>query len=233
MMFSFSGSRIRKDTLSIDVLSQSLEWTCPYFFKPCAKRQRQARSHVRGLLLRLLLSGSGCSFIPRAEVGLTCIIERPKYVIPPALSEVEGTGGTAVLVVPEWRNRSSISDLKAYWAFFAGAWAAFCCRIFTSQFVPDLPGPPVPAAASALPANYPVSPPAAHSSPCTSVRIPYACSTTDAAVPPCIPAAGFPDIPVAVNTSAPARSRKCTGSANPPGTSNRALSPWPRCAETR
>jgi len=41
-----------------------------------------------------------------AEVEFFFIIHHPKFVIPPALSEVEGTGGTAVLAVPERRYGS-------------------------------------------------------------------------------------------------------------------------------
>jgi hypothetical protein len=47
-----------------------------------------------------------------AEVGFSHIIQHPKSVISPALSEVEGTGGTALLAVPERRNLSSPSDFR-------------------------------------------------------------------------------------------------------------------------
>jgi hypothetical protein len=39
-------------------------------------------------------------------------MHRPKPVISPALSEVEGTGGTALFAVPERRNSSSTSDFR-------------------------------------------------------------------------------------------------------------------------
>ncbi len=54
MISSFSGSKIRKGIPSRDVLSQLLEWTCLYLFKPCAIRQPQAHPGVQELQLRHL-----------------------------------------------------------------------------------------------------------------------------------------------------------------------------------
>ena len=235
MIFSFSGSKIRKDTLSIGVLSQSLEWTCLYLFKPRDKRQRQARSHVRGLQL-LYFSSAAISQWPlgRARLFTLCEVKSTARGKGPARHSERSLRSEVRFSIARFLCDESLFDFKfqVYWILLVVVRSTFRIPI-TSQFVPDLSGPPVPAAASALPANYPVSPPAAHSSPCTSVRIPYACSIPDAAFRPYILAAESPDIPAAGNTSAPAHSRKCTGSGNQPGTSNRALSPWPRCAETR
>src|SRR5208282_5310012 len=52
VIFSFSGSKTRKGIPSIGVLSQLLEWTCLYPFRPRAVRQRQVHPSVQGQQLR-------------------------------------------------------------------------------------------------------------------------------------------------------------------------------------
>jgi len=170
MMFSFSGSKIRKGILSIGVLSQLLECPYLYLFKPRAERQCQAHFDVRGL-------------------------QRQHFSFPPQNSSFRPEGrrfcrpGVEVrFSIARFLCYESLFDFKfqASWILLPSVSSALR-MIFTSQFAPNLAGPRVPAAASALPASCPGSRPVGHSLPCTSARILYVCRTPGAAARPYIP----------------------------------------------
>jgi hypothetical protein len=108
-----------------------------------------------------------------------------------------------------------------------------CSLISQSAPVHSAAPPLAQAATSVVPSNYPVSPPAARSSPCTLAHNPYASRIPAAASPPCISPAALLDIPSVASTSAPVHPRKHTGTATLPCTSNRAPGLAPRCAGIR